>query len=72
MSFVKELAAAFAQLTNRVGVILDNTLHVAVLLQHVGRAQLITRTVFADHVQLLLTHPSLRLRSIEKVLQRLT
>jgi len=70
MPVVKEFAAALAELTNCVRVVLDNALHVAVFLQHVGSAHLITSTILTDHVQLLLTHPCLRLGRVEKVLQQ--
>jgi len=69
MSIVEEFAATFAELADRISVVLDHALHVAVFLQHVGGPHLITSTILADHVQLLLAHPRLRLRRIEEVLQ---
>ena len=72
VSLVHQVATALSQLTDGFRVVVHGLLETAVFLQHVGGAHLVLGTVLTHHVQLLLTHPCLSLRSIEKVLQMVT
>lgn len=69
MFFIHQVAAPLSKLADRLSVVVDCLLKTAMFLQHVGSAHLVLGAVITHHVQLLLTHPRLSLRGIEKVLQ---